>query len=71
MRSLITNVLNENGFNADAIERQLDHQEGNQVRRAYLRSDFMDERRKMMQWFADWCESNTVASNIVHLKEVA
>ena len=55
MRSLITNVLNENGFNADAIERQLDHQEENQVRRAYLRSDFMQERRKMMQWFADWC----------------
>ena len=57
MRSLITDVLNENGFRSDPIERQLDHQEANQVRRAYLHSDFMDERRSMMQWFADWCEN--------------
>lgn len=56
MRSLITDVLNENGFNSDAIEKQLDHSEQSQVRRAYLRSNFMDERVKMMQWFADWCD---------------
>jgi integrase len=71
MRSLITNVLNENGFNADAIERQLDHQEENQVRRAYLRSDFMDERRRMMQWFADWCEGvfDVSTTNVLQLVE--
>ena len=56
MRSLITDVLNENGFRSDPIERQLDHQEANQVRRAYLHTDFMEERRAMMQWFADWCD---------------
>ena len=56
LRSLITDVLNENGFNSDAIERQLDHVERNGVRRAYLRSNFWDERKKMMQWFADWCD---------------
>ena len=56
IRSLITDVLNENGFNADAIERQLDHMERNGVRRAYLRSEFEQVRRPMMQWLADWCE---------------
>jgi integrase len=55
-RSLITDVLNEKGFNSDAIERQLDHLDKNQVRRAYLRSDFIEERTRMMQWFADWCD---------------
>ena len=55
-RSLITDVLNENEFSPDAIEKQLDHQERSHVRRAYLRSDFMAQRKKMMQWFADWCE---------------
>ena len=54
-RSLMTDVLNENGFNRDAIERQLAHQEQNQVRKAYLRSDFWKERVDMLQWFADWC----------------
>jgi len=37
-RSLITDLLNEQGFNADAIERQLDHLETNKVRATYLRS---------------------------------
>lgn len=70
-RSLITDVLNENGFNADAIERQLDHQERSQVRRAYLRSDFIEEREKMMQWFADWCEGKTAeysSQNVVNMQ---
>jgi integrase len=57
MRSLITDVLNEHGFNPDAIERQLDHSEKSQVRRAYLRTNFMDDRIKMMQWFANWCDA--------------
>lgn len=70
MRSLITDVLNEKGFNSDAIERQLDHKEGNQVRRAYLRTDFMQERAKFMQWFADWCDGE-INSNVIPLKNAA
>jgi integrase len=64
MRSLITDVLNENGFNPDAIEKQLDHSEQSQVRRAYLRSNFMDDRIKMMQWFADWCDAQAAGINM-------
>jgi len=56
MRSLITDVLNENEFPPDAIERQLDHLVGNQVKSAYLRTDFFKKRIDMMQWFADWCD---------------
>jgi len=63
MRSLITDVLNEHGFNPDAIERQLDHSEKSQVRRAYLRTNFMDDRIKMMQWFADWCDAQAAGIN--------
>ena len=70
MRSLITDVLNENGFNPDAIERQLDHAEKNQVRRAYLRSNFMDERTKMMQWFADWCDAQSTGKNVKNVTQL-
>lgn len=56
-RSLITDLLNESGFNSDAIERQLDHQSKDKVRAAYLRSEWMDYRRTMMQWLADWMDS--------------
>ena len=62
-RTLITTVLNEHGFNADAIERQLDHVEKNAVRRAYLRSDFDELRRSTMQWFADWCDAQPASQN--------
>ncbi len=70
MRSLITDVLNESGFNPDAIERQLDHSEKSQVRRAYLRSNFMDERVKMMQWFADWCDAQAKGKKLTNLTQL-
>ena len=57
LRSLITDLLNENGFNPDAIERQLDHMQRDKVRAAYLRSDFMPQRVAMMQWLADWADA--------------
>ena len=70
-RTLITTVLNEHGFNADAIERQLDHVEKNAVRRAYLRSDFDELRRSTMQWFADWCDGTVdeaAGNNVISLQ---
>jgi integrase len=70
MRSLITDVLNENAFNSDAVERQLDHLEQSQVRRAYLRSDFMDMRKTMMQWFADWCDSKADGKKITNITKL-
>ena len=68
MRSLITDVLNENEFNSDWIEKQLDHQERNQVRAAYLRTRFFDQRRTMMQWFADWCSGDQGSAKVLHFR---
>jgi len=70
MRSLLTDVLNENGFNPDAIEKQLDHAEKSQVRRAYLRSNFMDERTRMMQWFCDWCDAQAKGNKLSNLTQL-
>ena len=52
-RSIASTHLNEAGWHRDAIERQLAHAEGNEVRAAYLHADFLAERREMMQWWAD------------------
>lgn len=52
-RSTASTILNEAGFNPDAIERQLSHAERNKVRAAYNRAEYMEERRRMMQWWAD------------------
>lgn len=52
-RSIASSHLNEAAWHRDAIERQLAHAEGNEVRAAYLHADFLAERRMMMQWWAD------------------
>jgi integrase len=52
-RSLLTDVLYKAGFPGEWVERQLHHKDRNPVRAAYLRTDFLEERARMMQWFAD------------------
>jgi integrase len=64
-RSAASSILNECGlWNADAIERQLAHVEGNAVRRAYARADYWDERVRMMSWWADKCDELRQDSDI-------
>ncbi|KWS95503.1 MULTISPECIES: tyrosine-type recombinase/integrase [Pseudomonas syringae group] len=45
--------LNELGYRPDAIEAQLAHADQNNVRRAYNHATYFDERRSMMQDWAD------------------
>lgn len=52
-RSTASTILNEHGFQPDVIERQLAHNERNQVRAAYNHAQYLPERRRMMQWWAD------------------
>ena len=65
-RALFSTVANETGWRADVIERQLAHVERNQVRAAYHRSTYMDERTKLLQWWADYLDGRK-AGNVVHL----
>jgi integrase len=52
-RSMASTLLNEQGWNRDAIERQLAHSERNTVRAAYNYAEHLPERRKMMQAWAN------------------
>jgi integrase len=58
-RAIASTILNENSFRSDVIERQLAHTEANQVRRAYNRAQYMDERTQMMAWWGDYLEKIT------------
>lgn len=52
-RAMAATLLNECGqFHPDAIERQLAHVESNAVRRAYARSEYWEERVRMMQFWS-------------------
>lgn len=60
-RASASTILNENGFRADVIERQLAHTERNAVRAAYNHAQYLPERREMMQWWADKIDSLRIA----------
>jgi len=53
-RSMASTVLNEKGYNRDWIERQLAHSERNSVRASYNHAQYLPERRRMMQDWADY-----------------
>lgn len=64
MRSLFSTAANEAGWNTDVIERQLAHIERNQVRAAYNRSTYLQERVKLMQWWADYLDRRKVGKTL-------
>ena len=55
-RAMASTRLNELGWSPDVIERQLAHAENNQVRAAYNHAEYLPERRKMMQFWADYLD---------------
>lgn len=56
-RAMASTLLNEMGkWHPDAIERQLGHIESNEIRRAYARGEYWDERVKMMQAWSDYLD---------------
>ncbi len=60
--------LNEMGFPADWIERQLAHVEPNAVRRTYNQADYLANRSKMMQKWADILDSWHDGAKVVPLR---
>ena len=60
-RTLASTRLNEMGFRGDIIESQLAHAEKDATRKAYNRAEYMQERREMLQQWADY---------LVHLKGI-
>lgn len=53
-RPLLSTGANEAGWNPDVIERQLAHAERKQVRAAYNRSTYLQDRRRLMDWWRDF-----------------
>jgi integrase len=67
-RAMASTRLNELGWAPDVIERQLAHAERNKVRAAYNRAQYMAERRKMMQAWADYLDGLRTGAKVVAFK---
>jgi integrase len=66
-RAVASTILNETGFKPDVIERQLAHCERNEVRGVYNRAEYLPERKKMMQHWADYLDSIEAGAKVIPL----
>jgi len=67
-RAMASTLLNEQGWPPDVIERQLAHAERNKVRAAYNRASYLDERRRMMQAWADYLDGLAQGGDVVPIR---
>ena len=68
-RSLFSTVTNEHDRTlGDVVERALAHQDRNKVRAAYLRSTFLNDRVRLMQWWADHLDAKRTGAEVIDLE---
>ena len=56
-RAMASTLLNETGYRYDVIEAQLAHTSADKIRAIYNRAQYMEERRKLMQSWADMLDA--------------
>jgi integrase len=64
-RHLLSTELNGRGYNKDWIERQLAHGDNDEIRATYNHAQYLDQRRDMMQWWADHLEQLETGGNVI------
>lgn len=57
LRSIASTAMNEAGLNSDVIESALAHADKNEVRRAYNRSTYLEQRVELMDWWGAYVSS--------------
>lgn len=70
-RAMASTRLNEMGWAPDVIERQLAHAERNKVRAAYNRAQYLAERKKMIQTWADYLDGLRAGAQVIAFKSKA
>ncbi|ECJ4461748.1 TPA: tyrosine-type recombinase/integrase [Raoultella ornithinolytica] len=65
-RHTMSTVLHEQGYNTAWIETQLAHVDKNAIRGTYNHAQYLDGRREMLQWYADYMVSLENNGNVAH-----
>jgi integrase len=68
-RTTASTLLNEQGWSPDAIERQLSHMPKDQIRAAYNRAQYLEERRRMMQSWANYLDGLKAGAKVIAFKQ--
>lgn len=67
-RHLLSTELNGRGYNRDWIERQLAHGDADEIRDTYNHATYLEQRREMMQAWADSIDAICASGNITALR---
>jgi integrase len=70
-RATFSTIANELGFNGDVIEKALAHEERNRVRAAYHRSEYLEQRRELLQWWADYLDALKANNKVIPIRKTA
>ncbi|MBM9514370.1 tyrosine-type recombinase/integrase [Desulfogranum marinum] len=70
-RATFSTIANESGFDGDVIEKALAHEQRNKVRAAYHRSEYLPQRRELMQWWADLLQHLEHGAEIIPIGQLA
>jgi integrase len=70
-RHTASTLLHEMGYNSAHIEKQLAHEEANQVKGAYNKAEYLAQRSEMMQAWADYLDSLKAGADIIPIKRGA
>lgn len=70
-RHLLSTELNGRGYNKDWIERQLAHGDSDEIRDTYNHATYLEQRREMMQAWADSVDALCAGTNVVSIKRKA
>jgi integrase len=65
-RHTMSTILHEQGYNSAWIETQLAHVDKNSIRGTYNHAKYLDGRREMLQWYADYMDNLEHGGNVVH-----
>jgi len=65
-RHTMSTILHEQGYNTAWIETQLAHVDKNSIRGTYNHAQYIDDRREMLQWYADYMDTLENGDNVVH-----
>jgi integrase len=70
-RGTASSLLNEQGWNKDAIERQLAHAPRDKVRASYNFAEHLPLRRKMLQGWSDYLDGLRTGAKVINLHTAA
>jgi integrase len=70
MRATFSTIAHESlNWSTEVIEAALSHQDNNRIRAAYARTDYLEQRIKLMHWWSNYLSSKKMQAGLALIKQ--